>query len=469
VSPAVPALRTTCRGAGWLTIAVALVVLVGGWMLDVERLRNIVPGTVGMKSLTAVGLIAAAVALLALIDPATARRTLLARLAAGFTAALGLAVLGEYLLGWSLGIDELLFSDDPGRAAAVAYPGRFAPTTAAGFVLAGLALATLDARPWRAWRISELAAIPLACMGVLTIVGYLYAIPAFYGPASAAKMALNTGVCFVALSAGILLARPRNRLVALATTEDPGGIMLRRLLPLAVVIPLALGWARLRAADAGLFGDRAGTWWLSAVTIVVLSVLIVRVASHLSRAAHERGVLEAELHRLANHDALTGLFNRHRFDEELAAAAGRLARGGAPCSLIVLDLDRLKRVNDALGHGAGDDLLQAIGALLRRRLRAGDAGARIGGDEFAILLGGDVHAASVLAEHVRASIAGLRVATPRGEAWTTVSIGIAALAPGQPPEHALRFADEAMYRGKRDGGDGIVVDEPPLPAQPAPA
>jgi PleD family two-component response regulator len=80
-----------------------------------------------------------------------------------------------------------------------------------------------------------------------------------------------------------------------------------------------------------------------------------------------------------------------------------------------------------------------------------------------------VHAASVLAEHVRASIAGLRVATPRGEAWTTVSIGIAALAPGQPPEHALRFADEAMYRGKRDGGDGIVVDEPPLPAQPAPA
>jgi diguanylate cyclase (GGDEF)-like protein len=452
-------LQLACRALIWLTIAIALVVLIGGWALDVTVLRNVVPGTVAMKSWTALGLLSAATALLLSLEMPSRHATRLARAAAAFPLLLGLAVLGEYLLGWSLGIDELLFHDAAGHAAHIAYPGRFAPTTAVCFVLIGAALLALDAAPRRGWRLAELAMIPVAAMGAMTLVGYLYAIPVFYGPASAAKMALNSGVCFLAMAAAIVLARPHGRLVRLAGTHDPGGIMLRRLLPLAIVMPLLLGWAKLRAADAGVFGDRVGTWWLSVATIVALCLLIGRVASRLSHYARQRDVLEAELHRLANHDPLTGLLNRRRFDEELAAAAARAARHHEPCSVLVIDFDRMKRVNDALGHAAGDDLLERVGAILRDRIRASDVGARVGGDEFAILLTNTVaQQAAVLATSIRAAVAACRIPTPNGDAWTTVSIGIAQISPGDAlGESAMQRADEAMYRGKRRGGDDVIV------------
>ena len=301
--------------------------------------------------------------------------------------------------------------------------------------------------------------IPVAAMGAMTLVGYLYAIPVFYGPASAAKMALNTGVCFLALAGAIVLARPRGRLLVLATTHDPGGIMLRRLLPLAVLLPLLLGWAKLTGEDAQVFSERVGTWWLSAATTLVLCVLIWRVAARLSQYARQRDVLEAELQRLASQDALTGLLNRRRFDEELAAAAARVARNGERCAVLVMDFDRMKRVNDTLGHAAGDELLQSVGEILRTRIRASDAGARVGGDEFAILLSNtDEQPAAVLARDLLRAIAGCRVPTANGDAWTTVSIGIAALTADDPlGAAAMSRADDAMYSAKRRGGGCLTI------------
>ena len=454
-----PPLQAACRGLIWLTIAIALLVLVGGWVLDVAVLRNVVPGTVGMKSSTALGLLGSATALLALTGGPSRARTAYARGAATFTLLLGLAVLCEYVFGRQLGIDELLFRDAAGHAAGIAYPGRFAPTTAICFVLIGVALLALDVAPRHGWRAAELAVVPVAAMGAMTLVGYLYAIPVFYGPASAAKMALNTGVCFLALAAAIVLARPPGRLVALASTHDPGGIMLRRLLPLAIVVPLLLGWGKLRAGEAEVFGDRVGTWWLSALTIVALCGLICLVAAQLSRYARQRDVLEAELQRLADHDQLTGLLNRRRFDEELSGAGARASRHGEPSSVLVMDFDHMKRVNDELGHAAGDALLQRVGAILRDRIRASDAGARVGGDEFAILLtNADAQQAAVLADDLLATIAACRVATPDGAARTTVSIGIAQLGSADAPgEAAMLRADHAMYSAKRSGGGRVSI------------
>jgi diguanylate cyclase (GGDEF)-like protein len=464
-----PTLRAICLALMALTVAIALLVLIGGWALDVAVLRNVVPGTVAMKPWTALGLLSAATALRLLLEGPSPRARRAARAAAAFPLLLGAAVLSEYVLGWDLGIDELLFVDAAGHAAHIAYPGRFAPTTALCFVLIGFGLLALDAAPRRGWRIAELAMIPVAGMGAMTLVGYLYAIPVFYGPASAAKMALNTGVCFLAMAAAIVLARPHGHLVRLAGTRDPGGIMLRRLLPLAIVLPLLLGWAKLRADDAGLFSDRVGTWWLSVATIVALCLLIGRVATRLSHYARQRDVLEIELQRLANHDPLTGLLNRRRFDEELTAAAARAARSSEPCSVLVMDFDRMKRVNDSLGHAAGDELLQRVGAILRERVRASDVGARVGGDEFAILLPNtEALQAVVLAASIRAAVAACRVPTANGEAWTTVSIGIAQInAADALGESAMQRADEAMYRRKREGGDGVLVAEPAEHAVPA--
>lgn len=459
-------LRRLCRAACGLVAVIALVVFLGGWAAGWAPLRNLVPGTVGMKWQTAVGLLLAATALYLLIEPVGRGHRVAARGCATATLVFGLAVLGEYVFGWRLGVDELLFRDASARALGSAHPGRVAPMTAICLVLTGTALLTLDLPPRGRWRVAELAIAPVAVIGVLTVIGYLYAIPSFYGPASAAKMALGAGACFLLLAAGILIARPRGRLVTLATTDDPGGVMARRLLPVAIILPLLLGWARVKAGEAGLFGERAGTWWLSAVTVLAFTALIGRVAVRLSHYAQRGRELEAELVRLANHDALTGLYNRHRFDQELAEAVLRADRDREPCSVLIVDLDGMKEVNDGLGHAAGDQMLQAVAATFRLRLRAADVVGRIGGDEFGILLPATGEArARILAESLCTTIGALRVPTPAGEAVTTVSIGIAGTQPGgEDPEAVMARADDAMYRVKRAGGDGVAAARAPAAA-----
>ena len=100
----------------------------------------------------------------------------------------------------------------------------------------------------------------------------------------------------------------------------------------------------------------------------------------------ERRRFERELRHLADHDPLTGLFNRRRFEQELDRHVAEVARYGPRGALLVLDLDHFKYVNDSLGHHAGDELILSVAALLQDRLRETDTIARLGGDEFAVLL-----------------------------------------------------------------------------------
>jgi diguanylate cyclase (GGDEF)-like protein len=458
VSPPAP-VRRICRSACAAVIAVVTLVFVGGWVLGDVALRSLVAGTVGMKWQTACGLGSAAVALLLLLEHDQDRpgRRRAGHACAGAVLGLGLAVLSEYIVGWRLGIDELFWKDTAGRALGIAYPGRLAPTTATCFVLTGLALLSIDRRPLRIWRPAELLVLPVALLGTMTVIGYLYEIPAFYGPSSAAKMALGTGACFLALTTAVLLSRPRGRLVTLATTDDPGGILIRRLVPVAFLVPLTLGWARLRAGDAGLFGDRVGTWWLTAATVGLFVGLICQVAGRLSQYAARGRALEAELFFLANHDALTGLHNRHRFDQDLTHAVARAHRYDEPLSLLTLDLDGLKAANDSLGHAAGDALIREVAQALGTHLREVDLAGRLGGDEFAVMLPAtNADGARVLAERLRAALAALEIRGAAGPVRTTASIGVATLDDGDRDAEALMArADAAMYEGKRAGGDCV--------------
>jgi len=458
--------RTAVSILAFAVMTVAFAVLTLGWMLDIAEVRSIFPGAVGMKALTAIGLTAAGLALALLLAPdgPRSRRTFGLVLAA-VPGLLGLAVLCEYVFGVRLGIDELPFTDHAGRAGGFAYPGRFAPTTGVCFVLVTGALLTLDrGTRWR-WRPAELLAIPMGTVASLSLIGYAYSIPAFYGPASAAKMAVNTALCFLMLAVAIPIARPRGRFLELATTTDPGGVMVRRLVPLCVIVPLALGWLHLRTVDWGLFNDETGTWWLAATMVAGLVAMMWWCAGSLSSSDRTRRALEAQLQDLASHDSLTGLFNRHRFEEELSAFLARSRRYGDTGSLLLLDLDRLKPVNDSLGHVTGDGVLRAVGAILTAQVRESDIVGRLGGDEFAVLLLDATPAQSVArAGSLCAAIADIRVPAPEGHGWTTASIGIAAVDAihGLGTADVIGRADAAMYHAKRAGGNQLALAQDAL-------
>jgi diguanylate cyclase (GGDEF)-like protein len=187
----------------------------------------------------------------------------------------------------------------------------------------------------------------------------------------------------------------------------------------------------------------------------------------LLRALAERDAAHAALRALATMDPLTGLTNRRGFLEAAPGIIASARRQGLPVSLMLLDLDHFKAVNDGFGHEAGDEVLRRAATVLRATLRRGDLAVRWGGEEFAALLpAADERQAVALAERVRAA---LRAEVPHpagGAAAVTASLGIAALdgcgveaavAEQEALNAALRAADHALYEAKTRGRDRVVV------------
>jgi diguanylate cyclase (GGDEF)-like protein len=169
----------------------------------------------------------------------------------------------------------------------------------------------------------------------------------------------------------------------------------------------------------------------------------------------EREAMHHEMALQARTDSLTGLLNRRAFLEEMERHAARQGRNNEPATLMFVDLDNFKPVNDRLGHDAGDDVLRQTATLLRKTFRPTDLVARLGGDEFAIWLNGADHmTAAERAEYLRDTV-------PRELADITgpdlprvgVSIGIACrdATDAEPLDSLMRRADRAMYEVKRGG------------------
>jgi diguanylate cyclase (GGDEF)-like protein/PAS domain S-box-containing protein len=183
----------------------------------------------------------------------------------------------------------------------------------------------------------------------------------------------------------------------------------------------------------------------------------------------ERRQFEDRLQHLVDHDPLTGLFNRRRFEEELDRHVSRAGRYGAEGALLVLDLDDFKLVNDTLGHNAGDELIVAVGRLLAAKLRDTDIVARLGGDEFAVLLpaGGLAEAEAVAAKLVRAVREESIVVGARRSRRITTSVGVAPFEADElTGNEMLVNADLAMYEAKEAGRDRYAVYAPGRNDQP---
>lgn len=150
-------------------------------------------------------------------------------------------------------------------------------------------------------------------------------------------------------------------------------------------------------------------------------------------------------------DPLTGLGNRRRFQERLALECARAARYGDPLSLLLVDVDLLKQVNDRGGHAAGDTVLRQVAAVIATDLRRVDLGARWGGDEFAVLAPrADASEALALAERIRQEV--------ERTAGSSVSIGVTSSLRGAPDAEALlRAADVALYSAKQAGRNRVCL------------
>jgi diguanylate cyclase (GGDEF)-like protein len=157
-------------------------------------------------------------------------------------------------------------------------------------------------------------------------------------------------------------------------------------------------------------------------------------------------------------DELTGLVNRRRFLDALRTEITKGQRLGARLSVVLADLDDFKLVNDGFGHHAGDEVLLEFADLLREHARDADVAARLGGEEFAVLLPETgLEGASAVAERLRQSFADRHIRLGESEVTVTASFGVAELQAGQSVDALLRAADSALYRAKEKGKNRVEV------------
>lgn len=236
----------------------------------------------------------------------------------------------------------------------------------------------------------------------------------------------------------------------LVAEHAPGSPVRRLGYRCTVIAPVHVGtrlWGliAIAALEAGQFTDETVDRLRDFASLLGTSI----------RNTEDRRLLE----EMATSDPLTGLANHRTFHERLAAEVARALRHDRPLALVLLDLDQFKEINDTAGHGVGDEVLTGVAGTLARLMRGEDILARIGGDEFALLLPETSGMDSLaFVERLRAAIAGARFKGYR----ITMSAGIADMSHASSAEELFRFADGALYWSKAKGRDSAWVYDPEI-------
>jgi signal transduction histidine kinase len=296
----VPKLPLTLGKLPYVVSAVAAFVgglVLIGWACDLDIPKRVVPGFVAMNPMTATLFVCAGTALAILTQRKRSR--LMHRIAIALSLVIiagALTKLLDLTVGGLPDLDQFLFASKLSDSHD-SLPNRMAPNTAFNFILIGISLLLLD-RPVKRFSPSQALAMVAAFGALLPITGYLYGVQSFRGLASFIPMALHTAVTFLLLSAGLFFARPDAGFAQVFTTNDPRGVMARRLFPLAVLLTLFLGWVQLWGEQNGWYESAFGTA-LFAISLSVVFVVLVRwTVWAVGKLEAERQITNARLQEL---------------------------------------------------------------------------------------------------------------------------------------------------------------------------
>jgi two-component sensor histidine kinase len=247
------------------------VAVIAGWAFDLEVAKRVSPSFETMKANAAILLVILGAGL-----AATQReeKPHLRRVLAVVILAISAVTALEYVLGTDLGIDQLVFRDD---APSARPPGRMSPAAVAAFLLLGIALLVLDTR--RA--VASAATFAVAAISFLSFCGYLFDAPALrrFGPYG--TMAIHTTIGFLIACAALFGARPDDGWTRILVSEGVAGRLLRRVLPVVILVPMLLGWLRLLGQWAGLYGTEFGVALITVGNICILTTAVLRITARL--------------------------------------------------------------------------------------------------------------------------------------------------------------------------------------------
>jgi two-component system, LuxR family, sensor kinase FixL len=319
-----------------------------GWAFGIAALKSLMPGLATMKPLTALGLSLAAVALWL---TQSNERVTSSQVCAGVVTVIGGMVSLEYVLNLNIGIDQLLFPQAV-QAEVGLHPGRPAPTTAFCLFLLGLALLSIR---HRSKALMPLLTVSILLIGLLALVGYVYGVSSLYQIEPYSSMALHTALLLVILTVGVLAASPEHPFVEVFTSNLMGGVIVRRLLLAAIIIPFIFSWLQLQGELLGWYDTHFGLALFATARIVALVGLVYWGASVLN---------QTDLHR-------QNIFNSLR--ESQLQLSGMI--DSAMDAIITIDADqRITIFNTAaeqmFGYAAEDILGQPLEHLLSERFHA---------------------------------------------------------------------------------------------------
>jgi len=272
-------LRSYVGTASVLLFTLGIIVLIG-WYLDIPAFKSILPNLATMKFNVAVGFILAGASLWFLKDAdVVVQKKRIGRILAGFVLAIGLLTLGEYLFGWNLGIDQLFVKDL--ATSASSYPGRMPKATAIGLSLMGLGLL------WVGSRTAQYLSIGIAFLSYSVILIYLFDVYWLYQFPGFASITLLTTMGFFILSLAVIAAQPSGEVTEFLTTDKPGTRMMRRFLPMTILLLTALGWLIHKGATLGMYNAANDTVILILLMFIVYTPLLYFNARSINRAEEE--------------------------------------------------------------------------------------------------------------------------------------------------------------------------------------